>query len=164
MADKKPTKKESEAAAIPFDEQVKARAYKKKSALVGINPSMMVITSSFQTGQNAPIQPTFRLVPMTDSCPFKECYWLPTQKTFVIIDKNPVKVFQMFPKLTAAGGQATAKTKNDQGQNVTVYAQERLLIDDYHQHFLLDISEIDQFITAVAVNPDFDWMKFLKTK
>ena len=55
--------------------------------------SMMLVQATWQDKQ------TFRLIPISDSCPYVECIFDPGTKVFVIISKIKRTSLQMLPKL-----------------------------------------------------------------
>jgi hypothetical protein len=71
--------------------------------------SMMLVKSSWQETQ------TFRMIPVTDACPYVECIFDPGTKVFVIISKTTKHTLHMLPKLDEYGQVITGSkgTKQD---------------------------------------------------
>jgi hypothetical protein len=59
--------------------------------------SMMLVQATWQESQ------TFRMIPVSESCPYVECIFDPGTKVFVIISKIKRTSLQMLPKLDEYG-------------------------------------------------------------
>ena len=108
--------------------------------------SIMLVQSSWQESQ------TFRMIPITESCPYVECIFDPDSKVFVVISKIKKTALHMLPKL------------DDYGQTVTGakgIKQERHKIEVFQEFYVEDKSAIEELIKLMGVNPKFDYKKFM---
>jgi len=126
---------------------------------LGLIGGMFLYTSSFQLEQEGERRETFRGCPTTSHNPFVEIFWDPFAKHMVLVGKDTRETFKVFPKLTTAGHYLINKDKAT-GSKVP-YQQERLMVTEFNEHYLSNIDEIDQLVSSLAVNKDFDWRKFL---
>ena len=109
--------------------------------------TMMLVQSTWNDKQ------TFRMIPITESCPYVECIMDPDTKVFVIISKIRKTSLHMLPKLDEYG-QAVAGTKG--------MKQERHKIEVFQEFYVEDASAIDEVIKQFAVNAKkFDYKKFM---
>ena len=74
--------------------------------------NMYVVKSSWNEGE------TFRLIPVTDDCPYVECIFDPATKVFVIISKLSKTTLHMLPKLDENGDPSALKTNRANGRTV----------------------------------------------
>jgi hypothetical protein len=109
--------------------------------------TMMLVQSTWNDKQ------TFRMIPITDSCPYVECIMDPDTRVFVIISKIKKTSLHMLPKL------------DDYGQPVTGtkgMKQERHKIEVFQEFYIEDESAIDEVIKQFAINAKkFDYKKFM---
>jgi hypothetical protein len=109
---------------------------------------MMLVQSTWNDKQ------TFRMIPITESCPYVECIMDPDTKVFVIISKIRKTSLHMLPKLDEYG-QAVAGTKG--------MKQERHKIEVFQEFYVEDTSAIEEVIKQFAVNAKkFDYKEFMK--
>lgn len=108
--------------------------------------SMMLVQSTWNDKQ------TFRMIPVNESCPYVECIMDPDTKVFVVISKIKKTTLHMLPKLDEYG-QAVTGTKG--------MKQERHKIEVFQEFYVEDINAIEDLIKLLAVNPKFDYKKFL---
>jgi hypothetical protein len=108
---------------------------------------MMLVQSTWNDKQ------TFRMIPITESCPYVECIMDPDTKVFVVISKIRKTSLHMLPKLDEYG-QAVTGTKG--------MKQERHKIEVFQEFYVEDTSAIDEVIKQFAVNAKkFDYKKFM---
>jgi hypothetical protein len=110
---------------------------------------MMLVQSTWNDKQ------TFRMIPITESCPYVECIMDPDTKVFVIISKIRKTSLHMLPKLDEYG-QAVTGTKG--------MKQERHKIEVFQEFYVEDTSAIEEVIKQFAVNAKkFDYKKFMSS-
>ena len=108
---------------------------------------MMLVQATWQEQQ------TFRMIPITDNCPYVECIFDPGTKVFVIISKIKKSSLHMLPKLDEYG-QAISGAKG--------MKQERHKIEVFQEFYVEDASAIEELIKTFAVNAKkFDYKKFM---
>ncbi len=108
--------------------------------------TMMLVKSSWQESQ------TFRMIPLTESCPYVECIFDPDTKVFVVISKIKKTALHMLPKL------------DDYGQSITGtkgIKQERHKIEVFQEFYLEDMTAIEELIKIFSVNNKFDYKSFM---
>lgn len=108
--------------------------------------SMMLVEATWQDKK------TFRLIPITESCPYVECIFDPETKVFVVISKIKKNSLHMLPKLDEYG-QPTTGTKG--------VKQERHKIEVFQEFYVEDASAIDELIKLISINLKFDYKKFM---
>jgi hypothetical protein len=94
---------------------------------------------------------TFRLMPITNDCPFVEAIYDPTTKVLAIIGKTTVEKPIMLPKL------------NDKGENIPVkgsnpaqprFVEERRILSTFTEYYMDNMTDITTFIDRFVVNHD----------
>ena len=111
--------------------------------------SMMLVEATWQDKK------TFRLIPITESCPYVECIFDPETKVFVVISKIKKTSLHMLPKLDEYG-QPTIGTKGTK--------QERHKIEVFQEFYVEDASAIEELIKLMSINSKFDYKKFMSEK
>jgi hypothetical protein len=118
--------------------------------------TMMLVQSTWNEKQ------TFRMIPITESCPYVECIMDPDTKVFVIISKITKTTLHMLPKLDDNGDPAPLKTKRPNGRMVK---EERRTIETFQEFYIEDLTAIEGIISIFAINSDaFDYKKFMPTQ
>ena len=108
---------------------------------------MVLVQSSWQENQ------TFRMIPITESCPYVECIFDPGTKVFVIISKTTKQSLHMLPKLDEYGQVITG---------VKGTKQERHKIEVFQEFYVEDAVAIKDLIHLFAINADtFDYASFM---
>ena len=109
--------------------------------------SMMLVQATWNDKQ------TFRMIPITESCPYVECIFDPDTKVFVVISKIKKTALHMLPKL------------DDYGQSITGtkgIKQERHKIEVFQEFYVEDDKAIKELIKQFAVNADsFDYKELM---
>jgi hypothetical protein len=120
---------------------------KKSKTFIKENPkSMLLIKSAF--GQ----MKSFKMIPITDDCPFVECLFSPREKMLVVISKFMKQSYHMVPKLDDNGDQVPVKGKpRPDGKKIK---EERRAMDTCAEHYIVTEEEIRDLIEMFAVNPD----------
>ena len=109
--------------------------------------TMMLVESTWQDTK------TFKMIPVSNDCPYVECIYDPTSKVFVIISKVTKTSLHMLPKLDdygkAVSGNRGAK-------------QERRALDTFQEYYIEEKDSIVDVINLFAVNAKkFDVTKFI---
>jgi hypothetical protein len=112
--------------------------------------SMMLVQATWQDKQ------TFRLIPISDSCPYVECIFDPGTKVFVIISKIKRTSLQMLPKLDEYG-QPIAGSKG--------HREERHKLDVFQEFYIEDKIAVKDLLHLFAINAKtFDFEAFMSEK
>jgi hypothetical protein len=115
--------------------------------------SMILVQSSWQDTQ------TFRLVPITNECPYVECILDPATKVFVVISKITKTSLHMIPRLDDNGDAMSVKGQRPNGRTVK---EERKTVDTFQEYYVEDKTAMEEIIKLVAINAKtFDYKKFL---
>jgi hypothetical protein len=121
-----------------------------------IGGNMLLVKSSWNDGE------TFRMLPVTEDCPYVECIFDPSTKVFVIISKVVKTTLHMLPKLDDNGDPAPLKTKRPNGRTVK---EERKTIETFQEFYIEDKDAINALVDLFAINKDkFDYKKYLEVK
>lgn len=108
--------------------------------------TMMLVRSSWQENQ------TFRMIPVSESCPYVECIFDPGTKVFVIISKTTKQSLHMLPKLDEYG-QVITGTKGTK--------QDRHKIEVFQEFYVEDLEAIENMVHFFCMNADtFDYKSF----
>ena len=109
--------------------------------------SMILVQSSWQESQ------TFRMIPITESCPYVECIFDPGTKVFVVILKTTKTTLHMLPKLDEYGQVVTGSKGNK---------QDRHKIDVFQEFYIEDTIAIKDLVHLFAINAKtFDFENFM---
>ena len=110
--------------------------------------TMMLVQATWQEKQ------TFRMIPISESCPYVECIFDPGTKVFVIISKIKRTSLQMLPKLDEYGQPVTGAKG---------HKEERNKIEVFQEFYIEDKIAVESLIELFAVNAKkFDYKKFMK--
>lgn len=126
-----------------------------------IKPTMLLITSAMKG------QKTFKLMPVSNDCPFNEVLYMPSGNILVIISKNKKQSVHMLPKLDANGDAELVETSTilnakAPGLEDPKVKQERVQIETYTEHYIAEKEEIENFIEMFAVNASsYDYKKHM---
>jgi hypothetical protein len=116
--------------------------------------NMLVITGYWQNGD------TFKMIPVTEDCPYSEVIYDPNTTLLVVISKTAKTNFQMIPRLDENGNQIRATKKKENGKP---FKEQRTSIDVFTEYYLTEKEEQEAFIEMFAVNSDsFDYKKHMK--
>jgi hypothetical protein len=119
-----------------------------------LGANMLLIKSSWNEGE------TFRLLPLSQDCPYVECIFDPSTKVFVVISKVTKTTLHMLPRLDDNGDPAPLKTKRANGRMVK---EERKSIETFQEYYVEDHEAMDALIDLFAVNKaTFDYKKYIK--
>jgi len=107
---------------------------------------MMLVESSWQDTK------TFKMIPISNDCPYVECIFDPSSKVFVIISKVTKTSLHMLPKLDEYG-KAISGNKGAK--------QDRRSIDTFQEYYIEDVNTIKEVTEYFAINAKkFDTTKF----
>jgi hypothetical protein len=95
---------------------------------------------------------SFRMMPITEDCPFNEVIFDPTTKVLAVISKDQKEKPQMMPKLNEKGQLIPLKVTVENGQ--PKYVEERRMMDTYYEYYLDQVDDIKAFINQFAINPE----------
>jgi hypothetical protein len=98
---------------------------------------------------------TFRMLPLTQDCPFNEVIFDPSTKVLAVISKEFKEKPHMFPKLNNAG-----LPLNGTGANSNVL-EERLVMDSYYEYYIDNINDIKRFVEYFALNSDHEALSII---
>ena len=117
------------------------------------NPTMMLVQATWNEQQ------TFRMIPISESCPYVECIFDPATKVFVIISKITKVSLHMLPKMDDNGDPVACKTARANGRN---FKEERNKIEVFQEYYVEDKVGVEQLIKLTAINADtFDFKAFM---
>lgn len=116
--------------------------------------NMLLITSYWGNAD------TFKMIPITEDCPYAEVIYDPATTLLVVISKIQKENFQMVPKLDSDGNSIQAKKPK---QNGKPFAEQRSRLNVLQEYYLPNEEEQESFIARFAVNAnDFDYKKFMR--
>ena len=111
---------------------------------------MMLVEATWQDKK------TFRMIPITESCPYVECIFDPGSKVFVIISKIKRTSLQMLPKLDEYG-QPIAGSKG--------HREERHKLDVFQEFYIEDKIAVKDLIHLFGINAKtFNYEAFMSEK
>ena len=109
---------------------------------------MMLVESTWQDTK------TFKMIPVSNDCPYVECIYDPSSKVFVLIGKTTKTSLHMLPKLDEYG----KAISGNRGAK-----QERRSIDTFQEYYIENEKDIKEITKMFAVNASkFDIAKFLE--
>lgn len=110
--------------------------------------TMMLVESTWQDTK------TFKMIPVSNDCPYVECIYDPSSKVFVLIGKTTKTSLHMLPKLDEYG----KAISGNRGAK-----QERRSIDTFQEYYIEEEKDIKELVKMFAVNASkFDIAKFLE--
>jgi hypothetical protein len=113
--------------------------------------SMMVVTSRRDGA------PTFRMLPISNECPFIEACYIPQAKALVIFHKHQVQGLHMVPQLDSNGDPIRSLKPRANGVE---FKEERKNLVTAHESYITEKFEIKYFVDYFACN-DFNYDKFM---
>lgn len=103
---------------------------------------------------------TFRMMPITEDCPYAEVIYNPAVATLVVISKIKKQNFQFLPKLD---GNGDILTLNKPRANGKPYQEERVTIELLQEYYLTEKEDQIEFINKFAENGEaFDFKQYLR--
>lgn len=110
------------------------------------NNASMFIYSTDWYGQKS-----FRMLPLTEECPFNEVIFDPKTRVLAVISKDQKEKPQMLPKLNDKG--QVIPLKNHANPAEASYVEERRMLDTYYEYYIDSMEDIKAFISIFAFNP-----------
>lgn len=119
--------------------------------------TMMLVHSNFGNAKS------FRMIPVTNTCPYVEVLFDPETGTLVPVLNVIKQAYHMLPRLDDNGDVMRMKLgTRDNGKD---YKEERRLVETFSEFYVSEESSIEEFINYFAVNASaFDWKGFLPKK
>lgn len=115
---------------------------------------MMIVSSLWNDTKS------FRLIPITNDCPYVECIFDVNLQVLVVISKNKKQSYHMLPKLDDNGDGIKTRSKRSNGKD---FKEERRLVDSFQEYYIIDPANIITFIDKFAENSNnFDYKQFIK--
>lgn len=115
--------------------------------------TMMLIQSTWNEKQ------TFRMIPISESCPYVECIMDPETKVFVIISKITRTTLQMLPKIDDNGDAMAVKGTRP---NMRTVREERHKLEVFQEFYVEDKTAVEGLIKIFAINANsFDYKSFM---
>lgn len=104
---------------------------------------------------------SFKLIPVTNDCPYLEVMYDSTTGLLAVISKSKKQVFHNVPKIDDNGDMIYMKMgKRENGKN---YKEERRTIETFQEYYLIEESEIIDFVNTFGVNSDeFNYMVYVE--
>lgn len=131
----------------------------KRKTSIDVEPTMYLVDSLFMEDPSNPIK-NFVGIPLTDDCPYIEIIFDPKNKILGVISKFVKQTIQSVTKLDNNG--FPKETTNRKFREQFPFQQERLLMDTYHEYYIRDKKEIEDFLNIHVANKSFDWESYLK--
>jgi len=94
---------------------------------------------------------TFRLIPVSNDCPYVECIYDVTSQLFVIIGKTTKTTLHMLPKLDENGDPTATVALRPNGRNVK---EERVSSETFQEYYLDNKSDIKELVYYLASNAE----------
>ncbi len=120
---------------------------------------MMVYSSDWQG------QKSFRMLPVSEDCPFNEVIFDPTSRVLAVISKDQKEKPQMLPKLNGNGQMIMLKGLQAETSNPyqPTYVEERHMMDAYYEYYLDNETDINTFVELFAINPTHPALEIIAT-
>lgn len=107
-------------------------------------------------------KPTFKLMCVSNDCPFVEGIYLPEEKLLIVVSKFKQHKFEYLPKLDDDGNPQYAKT-DPRVNKEKLFKRQRVQYDGNYDYTLSNIEDIKSFVKEYAQdNANFDFDKYLK--
>ena len=103
---------------------------------------------------------TFRMIPISESCPYVECIMDPETKVFVIISKITRTTLQMLPRIDDNGDAMAVKGSRP---NMRTIREERHKLEVFQEFYVEDKIAVKDLVHLFAINADtFDYDHFMQ--
>ena len=120
------------------------------------NGSNMLIITSVWNNKN-----TFKLIPITDKCPYTEVIFDPTTSLLVVISKVKKEALQMVNLLDENGNNILLE-RLEKGKP-PVFKKERVKLNMFTEYYIMDTNEQIDFIEMFGTNANtYDYQKILR--
>lgn len=105
---------------------------------------------------------SFKLVPVTDDCPFTEALYDVNTGLLAVISKIKKQIFHNVPKLDDNGDIMSMKI--GKRENGKPYKEERRTLETFHEYYIIEEKEIVDFIKMFTVNEkEYDYMQYIES-
>ena len=119
-----------------------------------IGQNMLLVTSYWGNAD------TFKMIPLTEDCPYAEVIYDPATTLLVVISKIVKENFQMVPTLDKDGNLVKAKSPKTNGKP---FAEQRSRLNTLQEYYLPNAEEQRNFIKMFATNSEsYDYEKFIE--
>lgn len=103
---------------------------------------------------------TFKMIPVTDDCPYSEVIYDPTTTLLVVISKIQKENFHMTARLDEDGNPMQSKKPKANGKT---YKEKEVVMKTFQEYYIPEYDEQVAFIESFGVNADsFNWSKHLR--
>lgn len=104
---------------------------------------------------------SFKLIPVSNDCPYAEVIYIPDTTLMVVISKIKKENFQMLNKLDDNGDIEYSKTTGRDGKKQP--KQRRTQVEIFQEYYIINFEEQEEFIKEFAVNADtYNYKQFLR--
>lgn len=118
--------------------------------------SMLIVSSTYLD------KVSFKMIPLTNDCPYVEVIYNPDLKAIGIIGKITYQNPTMLPRLDKNGFPVIIKSLNHKDKSLqTANSQERVFINTFYEYYINKKEEILNFISMFAVNFEHELIKSL---
>ena len=122
-----------------------------------VEASMLLIKSTWQD------KPSFKMIPVTETCPYVECLYDPVSKVFVAISKTQKTSLHMLPKLDDHGDPMVLKT--GKRSNGKVIKESRVSLETFQEYYIEDKDDTIGMINLFAINAlTFKYLPIINAK
>jgi len=119
-----------------------------------IEKTMLLYTSYWSNND------TFKMLPVSNDCPFVEAIYDPASTLLVVIGKEAKDNLQYLPKLDEQGDPTPVKKPR---QNGKMYKEIRTNMKILQEYYIVTKEEQENFIRMFAINAEtYDYGKFLR--
>lgn len=103
---------------------------------------------------------TFKMLPVSEDCPFAEVIYDPSTTLLVVISKIQKENFQNVPRLDEDGEIIKAKKPK---QNGKAFKEQRILMPVLQEYYITEKTEQEDFIKMFGINvATFNYSMFLR--
>jgi len=117
--------------------------------------SLMAVHSTW--GQ----KPTFRLIPITNDAVYSEGIYDPDSKVLILMTRETKQQFHMVQKLDDNGFPIPMKIGKSHPDG-SVNKKERKQVETYTEHYLVNVGDIDLFMSSFVFNKEFNYKQFIE--
>lgn len=116
--------------------------------------NMKMITSYWQN------KDTFKLMPLTNECPYLEVVYDPSTTLLVVISKVQKDQYQMVPRIDDNGDRIPVKKPRE---NSNPFKEQRVTLKTFQEFYITEKEEQEAFLKEFAINFDtYDYKKYLR--
>jgi hypothetical protein len=120
---------------------------------MSVEKTMLLVTSVWQSKK------CFRLIPVTQTCPYSEGIYDPDSKVLVMMSGFRKQSFHMVPKLNENGDPSKTKAPRPNGKT---YQEQRVALETFEEFYISEKQEIENLINMIAINAEtFDYKQYM---